>query len=502
MWTGVDISNAALKIIQVQRTIQGQFKVVGAARLKYQAPDDESKHNEVISRTLGRIFSDNGLTPENCVLGVTGKEINLRMTHIPPTQDKSRLRKMMAYEVMQIAGKSSENVYTDYAQLTLTSKTYPEIPVMVGLAKNSYIDEQIKPLNAHAANLRNICPRVIGLANALQASGMANPAETVLLLDIGQDDSEVIIQQNGHLIFARNLSGAQGNIFSLVESAVSFARTQLKLDDLSIDRYLVSGMVGNKLIDELAASFNKKVEIFNPFKGMLLDGLPLEIKEQMIASPNDMVIALGLALVGYLPDSTRISFLPWPIKKRINLYQIKLPLISACLLFVIAISILIVNAWQERQREKAVFDKLENDKKQIVQYTNQFKRLADKKTDMQVQYGRLNQMLQRGTFFYEVVNIIRQLPSEAWVKEVNFEVVPAKVVVNKGKESKDAKDEERTMIITGYLEDDTQTTLGNLKSFVDKINQPPFKIKATLDKLSKPDIGGPQMKMEFIISIK
>ena len=498
MWTGIDISNSAIKVIQVQRRLNGNFELVGAARLKYQLPDDEAKHRQVIGGVLAHIFNQAGLIPENCVVGVTGKEINLRVTHIPPTPDRVRLRKMMEYEVMQIAGKSSENVYSDYKQLNLVAKPYPEIPVMVGLAKNSYIDDQIKPLREKGANLRDICPRVIGLSNALQASNIIKPMETALLVDIGPENNEIIIHQGEHLIFARNLSGGADQITSLVESAISFAKAQLKLDSLAVDLFFISGEVNKELPTKLASVFNKPVEIFNPFKDIALNRLKTEIREKITAVPNDMTIAAGLAISGYLAHGTRISFLPPDIKKRIKLYQFYLPLIAAGILFIIGIALLAVKGWQEREQVKASLSKLEAHEKLIKKQTIEFKRLLDKKAYIQVQYDKFSQLLDRGVFFYEIVNLIRKLPSEAWAKELTFDLVALPPSNPKDKETKSVK----TIIIRGYLEDDSQATLDGLQSFVANLNHTVLGIKSSLTKLAKAEPEIPQGKMEFEITIK
>jgi Tfp pilus assembly PilM family ATPase len=495
MWTGIDISNSAIKVIQVERSLNGKFSVVGAARLKYQLPDDEAGHHQVISGVLSHIFNHTGLMPDNCVVGVTGKEINLRVTHIPPTPDKSRLRKMMEYEVMQIAGKSSENVYSDYKQLNLVARPYPEIPVMVGLAKNSYIDDQLKPLKERGANLRDICPRVIGLSNALQASKMVKPAETALLVDIGPENNEIIIHQGDHLIFARNLSGGADQIASLIESAVSFAKTQLKLDSLAVDLFLISGEVDKELPAKLTSVFNKPVEIFNPFKGMGIGKLKPETRERISA---DMTIAAGLALSGYLAQNTRISFLPPDIKKRIKLYQLYLPLIAAGVLFVIGIALLAVNSWREAEHAKTAFTKVENQKKAIELQTAQFKKMLEKKASIQSQYDKLGQVSGRGVFFYEVVSLLKQLPPEAWVKELTFDMAQVPPTNPKDKEIKTAKN----MVIRGYLEDDSQATLEGLKSFVASLNHTVLGIKSDLTKLAKADPEFQQGKMEFEITIK
>ncbi|MFH1227447.1 MAG: pilus assembly protein PilM [Planctomycetota bacterium] len=494
MWTGIDISNSAIKVVQVSRRLNGRYEIAGAARVKFQMPQDESLFPQVINMALAQVFNESGLIPDNCVLGVTGKEINMRVTHIPPTPSRSRLQKMMEYEVMQIAGKSSENVYSDYAEIILIGKTYPEIPVMVGLAKNTYIDDQIRPLRERGANLRNICPRAIGLSNALRTNQTLKPAEIALLVDVGKENSEIIIQQGEHLIFARNLSGGTEQIEPLIESAVSFAKTQLKLDALAIDRFFISGDIDKTTLDNLATALNKKIEVFNPFAGMVMIGIKADARCKLVAAPNDMSIALGLAMSGYLPHKGQISFLPTKIKKKINLYQIRLPLIGAVVLFVLAMVMLALENWRENGQERDKLSKLEAQKKAYIQQTDQFKKLDVRKNSIRAQYEKLNQMQERGSFFYETVNMLRQLPDTAWISDISFMVVPSNQKTN-AKESK-------VIIIKGYLEDDNQISMDNLKNFVTSLNQGTGGAKASLGKFQAPDVVRPQGKMVFEIRIE
>ncbi|MBI4712263.1 MAG: pilus assembly protein PilM, partial [Planctomycetes bacterium] len=269
--------------------------------------------SKILRHKLDYIFQ-NGAIPHHCVLGVSGKDVNLRITHVPFIPTRSRLQKMMQYEVLQIAGKSSDNIYADFKPLTIPNKPYPEIPVLVGLAKNTYIDDEIRYLKDIGIGLDDICPKVLALSNVLRVGGRVGQSETVLLIDIGAENSEVVIQQGKNLLFARNMTGggnlltealknrlgvseeqaeiikhtdgimatdsgapikdalrgAIGQIESMLESAISFARTQLKIDDLAVDRILLSGGTARLkgLTEYLSNALAKPVEIFEPFQNI------------------------------------------------------------------------------------------------------------------------------------------------------------------------------------------------------------------------------------------
>ncbi|MBI4712679.1 MAG: hypothetical protein HY762_05195 [Planctomycetes bacterium] len=146
---------------------------------------------------------------------------------------------------------------------------------------------------------------------------------------------------------------------------------------------------------------------------------------------------------------------------------------------------------------------------------------------MEVQYRRLARVVDKGVFFYEVVNLIKQCPPEAWVKEIKLEdyvtkdessgsgaITPSDgTVAADGAVSESPAEPMKQYIITvkGYLEDDNPQTLDNLKRFVAELNaQPiartggghePLLIKASLNKLNKPEAPTPLGKMQFEIVI-
>ncbi|MBI5778165.1 MAG: pilus assembly protein PilM [Planctomycetes bacterium] len=554
MWTGVDVGHSYIKIAQIVPS-WGGFRLFGIAKVKNELPADDSKTSSTIRSfaraQLQRIFQTT-IVPSRCIIGVTGKDINLRIVQMPPIPSAIKFRKMMEYELIQIAGKSGESLYSDYCRLNLASKSYPEIPVLVGMAKNTFIDEQIKRMRKAGLAVEDISPNAIALSYALRQTEIIKPEETVLLADIGAVNTEIVIHQGKHLIFARNISGGGadltetiqnrlgipkheaenlkinagkivpreteisgedrtlqetlrsgvGQIQSSIESAISFAIAQLKVEKLSPDRIFISGGTAKLkgLAGYLGETLNKPVEVFKPFKNIKAN-LPAETKDKVVETDCDFSVALGLALSGAAYNrNTHISFLPPQINKRKVFYRESIPLIAAGIIIFIGMVIWFTSVYSERARELNNIAQLKTEQKKFTDVLNKFNQAKERVKSLDDTYQKLNKITQAADLSYITIKLIsRHLPTEAWISQITMSGVPTR----DPKKPADI-DSAREITVIGYLEDDNPYNLENLKTFVDQLNQPNdyLPIEAALKRLDIPKTVMPRAKKEFEINIK
>src|SRR3989339_884611 len=558
MWTGIDIGHAYIKIAQVAPS-WGGFRLVGVAKVKNDLPADDSKTSSTIRSfarsQLQRIFRTI-LTPSKCIIGVTGRDINLRIILMPPIPSPTKFRKMMEYELIQIAGKSGESLYSDYCRLNLSNKPYPEIPVLVGMAKNTFIDEEIKRMKKSGLGVEDICPNAIALSYALRQTEIIKPSETVLLADIGSVNTEIVIHQGRHLIFARNISGGganltetiqnrlgltkpeaeilkitagkivpretetsgedrvlqetlrsgAGQIQSSIESAISFAIAQLKVEKLSPDRIFISGGTAKLkgLAGYLGETLNKPVEVFKPFKNIKAN-LPSETKDKIVESDCDFSVALGLALSqAVYQQNNHVSFLPPPLKKKKEFYRASIPLIAAGIILFIGMLVWFSNAYSARSIELNSINKLKVEQNKFISVLNKFNQVQERKSAMDKTYQKLHKITQSTDLSYIVIKLIAQhLPAEAWISQLTMGVVSIAASARDPRKIFDP-DAPKEVTIIGYLEDDNPSNMENLKTFVDQLNQPDdyLPIEAALKRLDTPNKVIPRGKKEFEITIK
>jgi type IV pilus assembly protein PilM len=558
MWTGVDIGHSYIKIVQIISSVNG-FKLVGAAKVKNVLPLEvkySPKMNQFMRLQIQRIFGENKLVPSDCIIGVTGKDVNLRIIHMPPIQSSIRFEKMIGYELMQLGGKSGD-LYTDYCKLNLTDKNYPEVPVLVGMAKNTFIDEEIKRLTRCGIRIEDITPNAIALSHTLRKNEIILPTETVLLADFGLVNTEITIHRGENLIFARNIAvGGQdlteaihnrlgilreqaeslkishgkilpretklsgedqllqealrsgvGQFQSAIESAMSFALAQLKIEKLSPDRILLSG--GSAKLKGLAGylgdMLNKHVEIFEPFKNIRFDGVSSGTRQKVTESACDFSVALGLALSGTSHDkNTHISFLPPSLKKKRAFYKATLPLIAAGIVIFMGLIIWIINIYGYSSKESENMKQLKVEEQKFVNTIKRINELQQRKKFIENDYKRLANITQASDLLDMTVRLISQyLPSEAWISQLTL--APMSRDARQTPKSNDLEGL-KEIIINGYLEDDNKYNLEKLKGFVDELNQNDdnLSLEASLRKLEIPKVVTPRGKREFeiVISIK
>lgn len=559
MWTGIDIGHAYIKIVQIAPS-WGGFRLTGIAKVKNELPVDESKTTSTIRSfaraQLQRIFRTQ-LTLSRCIIGVTGRDINLRIIQMPPIPSPIKFRKMMEYELIQIAGKSGEALYSDYCRLNLANKPYPEIPVLVGMAKNTFIDDEIRRMKKSGIGLEDICPNAIALSYALRQTEIIKPEETVLLADIGAVNTEIVIHQGRHLVFARNISGGGadltetiqnrlgiskqeaenlkvnagkivpreteisgadrtlqetlrsglGQIQSSIESAVSFAIAQLKVEKLSPDRIFISGGTAKLkgLAGYLGETLNKPVEVFKPFKNIKTN-LLAESKDKVVEADCDFNVALGLALSqATYHKNNHISFLPPRMRKKKDFYRQSVPLIAAGIIIFLGMIIWFASTYSARSIEINSITKLKEEQGKFVAVLNKFNQAQERKKSLDATYQKLNKITQSTDLSYISIKLIAQyLPSEAWISQLTMAGTSGAATAIRDPKKPLDPDSPKEISVTGYLEDDNPTNLENLKIFVDQLNQPNdyLPIEAALKRLDNPKIIMPRGKKEFEINIK
>ncbi|MBI4834359.1 MAG: pilus assembly protein PilM [Planctomycetes bacterium] len=490
MWTGIDIGSYSVKVVQVARASLVQpnaVKVIGAARWCFDSaeygeikqlgqetsPENELKNLDAVKNirtAIAKIFYSGGINPKHCVIGVGGREINLRTILVPPVQGTQRLNKLMEYELGEMSSKSGADFYQDFCPLKFPQKKYPEMPVLIGLAKKAYLDERLKILANTGISISDIYPEPIALLSALLTQNIVNPVEVVMLLDIGATNINVIIHQGGNLLFARNVSGggafftqaikdvmnisfAQaeslkltetnltmahrsqanpinaavlrvvGQLHSLFQSSVSFCRSQLKTEDIKIDRVLLSGGGARikGLTDHLASILKCPTEVFNPFQTIDLTLIDDAARQKVTEEPSDMVIALGLACTAMKKQDVKISFLPERLKKKKRFFQETVYFITAITLLAASIIVLLFNVLNERQYLKSEQEKINPLQAEIVKLKKNLETAKQKKDILYNEYAAYFAETEKKSFFANTLMVISQLfPQSARLSEINL----------------------------------------------------------------------------------
>lgn len=335
---GIDLGGSTARVVE-GRLRSGAVEIHAA----------EAVPVEELAETVARL----GLKGLPTVVGVTGRDMILRTTQVPPVP-AWQLSELMGYEVDDIAEQSGDELAADHALLGGAAAFSDDDMVLLALVRNSLIEQRQGELSAAGLKPRCFTPNAVALHNAVVATDGGDG--TVLVASLRGRNTDMALIQDGELLFARNLTGGgdtlteavaeafgvdeakaeqakhklgafprpgaepsgqaatvaralQGSLRQLAgmfQSTVSLCRSQLQAPDLEVERVLICGPGAriDGLDEALTRALGLPVAFFDPTEGYVVDP-ELELDDE----GPDFAVATGLAMMALLKGSYRIEIL-------------------------------------------------------------------------------------------------------------------------------------------------------------------------------------------------
>jgi len=404
-------------------------------------------------------------------VGLNGRDLNVRYTRVPRLPDW-QLRRLMRFETDEIGGQSEAEVASDFNVLPEMPEIEGEDVVLLALARETLLSEHQAGMDEVGGKLDAFMPSALGLYNAFLRYGVIED-ETVLLADIGHENLNVVLVRGADLVFARNLSGGSrlfdkalaerfgideararayktseatldtgkpfrdpnqekaaralaapaGQVLSLLQSAVVFAKSQVKLSSLKLDKVLLCGGGARLpgLVPYLQRGLSVPVELFDPFRVVDLSKLDPESADKLEAHKLEAVAALGLATAAADPEAYGIEILPERVRKRRAFFGGTLFLIAAA---VLCLSFLGLRAFRyksqltelegTRARLAREYQKVERTDRETAGLLKENERLAEEADQLFALAGG-GEQLARALDALE-----RDLPQDFWVESLQL----------------------------------------------------------------------------------
>lgn len=466
---GIDLGSESMKIVQGR--FKGEtFQVLRARTIRLPAGGERMA-------AVRRVLESEGVKGSG-LLGLTGKDIIIRYTHVPPVTSQ-RLKTLMDFEVGEIVAQSGGDVVADYALLPIDEGPEEEDIVLLGLVKDEFLAERMDVLKAAGIRVEGACPNAIALFNCFLKNGEFRSEEVTLLLNIGAENCDIALQKNAQLVFARNqalggatftraimdglgvdearaeklkrlradlsallpgqradqdaerlartLVGPAGRLFSTVQSTLTFAKNQSKIYNLSLGRVLLTGGGARlKGLDAyLAQNLGVPVEHFDPLVAADLSALSPEEARDANGAGQELAVAVGLAQMAVDARFFRITLLPEKVRKMAAFMRSTAFMIAAGVLLALFMAFSFLEAKTENDLATGWSSKVSRER---------VKRQKDLRTYQDLQAGnarlreKVNLLAERRNLGPSLVKAVRavdkHLPAEFWIKDLKLSSEP------------------------------------------------------------------------------
>ncbi len=356
---GVDIGSHSVKVAVIQKK-GGVSRATRLFRATLAGDQDMVRIQGALKRA--------GVSGGPALLGISGRDLIIRYTHVPPVPDW-RLKALMQFEINEVSDQTGDDVAADYRQLELPVEM-DDNTVLVALARNTWLSPRLEAAKSSGIKAAGGCPNSVALFNAYLAHGTWKDGETTFLVNIGRENIDMAIQRDGELLFARNMSGggmvlteaimgtfglkegkaeknkvtkgdltpraqarypdsttekianamqgAAGQLVSMIQSSVMICRAQTKIADLNIDRLVLAGGTARMkgIREYFADNMNAPVDIFDPVAECDLSQLNPEDAAELDGNSSDFAVAIGLAESMLSPTAFRLEVLTAKEKKK------------------------------------------------------------------------------------------------------------------------------------------------------------------------------------------
>lgn len=384
--TGVSIGSRTIRVLQVKKQKDGTWQVLKALSVPYDG--EEAPDGRRVSEARAAMQSAGARG--GALVGLSGRDLIMRYTQVPPVPDW-RLEMLMNFEIQEVSEQSGGDVSAAYAKLEIDDTTTGDEIVLVALAKNGHLKPRLEALKAAGMDARGGCPRAVAAYWAYKENGHLRHDETVVIMNIGNENTDLAIARNGELVFARNISGGSknftdslvtnmrvnrataeklkitkgnltprgqakyrdsgeekvannlmgvgGHFVSAFNSSVMFAKAQSKVPECNPDRLVIMG-AGAKLrgfAEYLESNLGVPVELFDPVDSLDLSSLSSDAQAALKQEQGGIATTLGLAQMAADAEAFRLEVLPEADRKKRQFMQETLPVIVSGIIILIGV---------------------------------------------------------------------------------------------------------------------------------------------------------------------
>ena len=529
---GIDVGAHSLKAVVLRKTGSHvallRTATVELGELAF--IDDSERKDQRVAELLRGLLRKARIRRRTALVGLSGRDYFVKYLHLPPTTP-DKLRKLIDYEVSEDPTSTSHQQSADFCLLDLPTRS-EEFTVLVVLSRKDTLDRRLRLLKQAGIAAEHVTLNAIGLfnsyVNALDEDIYND--KTTLLVDIGGEHMDVVVQRNAKLLFIRNLSLGGGrfteavqeefqlpireaeglklskgailpghfdvaaeidtstpearlsaallepaeSIYDTLQATIKYCQTQTRMTNLRIDDVVLSGRAARLrgLREFLAQRFRTPVDILDPFRGIETGGLPPGERDEVAEDAPSYSVAVGLALREFEePHMRRIALLPEDLRRRREFLSHGFFVYVAAAVFALAFATMVYSSSLATTRAER---ELRVKKARISEAEALDKQLQDHlglNTRLAQQTQAIQHMLDTGRRCTEVLAILKEtLPAELTVDSISTVTDTPSPRARKRRRDEEEQQATTHLVIQGQVAErfgDREVTLGEAQHIVD-----------------------------------
>jgi type IV pilus assembly protein PilM len=203
---GIDIGSDTLKVVELQGNYRAGFRLsrMGTAPCPPGViRDGVPVAPEELGSHVRALLDRAGVRADRAIMGVGGQAVTVREVRVPP-MSKQELTAAVRYEAERYLPYNLREVYMDYQVLGETSEDGRKmLEVLVVAARQDVVDHIVATADAARVQLRVLDVESFALLRSVIPSKVQE--QTVAVVDLGAEASDILITEGQRLRFTRNI---------------------------------------------------------------------------------------------------------------------------------------------------------------------------------------------------------------------------------------------------------------------------------------------------------
>ncbi len=442
---GLDISGNLISVLQLEK--HGKEIRVLSARSMFIPPDLPSKEERdaALREGISRMLEGMELRKTVLVTGLGGQVAFVRKMKLPPVP-KGKIKQIVSYEVQQQIPFPLKEVVWDYHLSTILKKKTTSVEVTMAAVKGEMVEnlvEQVRQGGGKEPDVVDIS--VISLHNALIYNEFLAPDTTSIVVSVGWNFTDIIIEEGNTLAFTRSIPIGERNmlreimkekgegyneamqvLFSGEDKAVESVWQDLFTEIKRTMNYYLSQVEKVASFDEIVV--HGRISSSPQFLKFLSSYFPGNIrsvdpwgKVSRPAGVDDGYygITLGLALRPLVDLSLEVNLLPPRVVRKKVMERKKPYFYLSGILIPLVAATLSAFSYQDYTITQLKLERVEKAVKSFEPYIPKIKELYAKRREIEGKIKEVESILSRKTFWSDFLREISLLtPSDIYITKI------------------------------------------------------------------------------------